>query len=209
MSDKRYMDFVSTKSVDDVKPYSVPTKKTSQHLTTKATEPGSVTGRAMRPSVEVSSIQNKSSVKSTSGMDVASASKAKELKAQKISRMPVLGRAATREAKTSSGVAATKPNINSARLSESKKAGDAKQGDKKTLKLPKVAFLNTDKITKRPLSRNVYQKNLAVPKEVPSAPVTIIDKPEKDSKVGLIVTVIVTIVLGAAAGTVAFLLLPK
>ena len=68
---------------------------------------------------------------------------------------------------------------------------------------------NTDKIAKRPLSKNVYYKTIEVPKETPSAPVTIIDKPEKDSKVGVVVTIIVTIVLGAAAGTVAFLLLPK
>ena len=81
--------------------------------------------------------------------------------------------------------------------------------ERNTLELPKTAFLNTDKIAKRPLSKNVYHKAIEVPKETPSAPVTIIDKPEKDSKVGIVVTIIVTIVLGAAAGTVAFLLLPK
>lgn len=81
---------------------------------------------------------------------------------------------------------------------------------KVTRPLPKPAFVNTEKISKRPLSKNVYQKKLVSPKEeVPSAPVTIINKPEKDSKVGLIVTIIITIILGAAAGTVAFLLLPK
>jgi hypothetical protein len=65
------------------------------------------------------------------------------------------------------------------------------------------------KIEKRPLSKNVYQKNITVPKEEPKGPVTIIAKPEKDAKVRLIVAVILTIILGAAAGTVAFLLLPK
>ncbi len=48
-----------------------------------------------------------------------------------------------------------------------------------------------------------------VPKEEPKGPVTIITKPEKDSHVGIIVTIIMTIILGATAGTVAFLLLPK
>ncbi len=75
---------------------------------------------------------------------------------------------------------------------------------------PKPAFVNTEKIRKRPLSKNFYPKKMVEPKEeVPSAPVTIINKPEKDSKAGLIVTIIITIILGAAAGTVAFLLLPK
>ena len=45
--------------------------------------------------------------------------------------------------------------------------------------------------------------------EKPTGPVTIISKPEKESKVSLVVTIIITIILGAAAGTVAFLLLPK
>ena len=76
----------------------------------------------------------------------------------------------------------------------------------------KPRFVRTE-VEKRPLSKsskNVYQKKIVEPKEEePSKPVTIIHKPEKDSKVGLIVTIIITIILGAAAGTVAFLLLPK
>lgn len=75
--------------------------------------------------------------------------------------------------------------------------------------LPKARFVNTEKVDKRPLSKNVYQKKVVAPKEEPQGPVTIIAKPEKDSKMGLIVTIVITIVLGAAAGTVAFLLLPK
>jgi hypothetical protein len=74
-------------------------------------------------------------------------------------------------------------------------------------------FVRTE-VEKRPLSKSVAQKKIVsgAPKqeqEAPSKPVTIIHKPEKDSKVGLIVTIIITIILGAAAGTVAFLLLPK
>ena len=78
-----------------------------------------------------------------------------------------------------------------------------------TLKVPKSRFVNTEKVKKRPLSKNVYQKEVVTPAEKPSGPVTIISKPEKDSKAGLVVTIIITIILGAAAGTVAFLLLPK
>ncbi|MBR2836970.1 hypothetical protein IKE79_01275 [Candidatus Saccharibacteria bacterium] len=71
-------------------------------------------------------------------------------------------------------------------------------------------FLSGAKVVKRPLSRNVYpKKEIITPKEEPAAPVTIIEKPEKDSKARLIITIIITIILGAAAGTVAFLLLPK
>lgn len=81
-------------------------------------------------------------------------------------------------------------------------------------------YLNTDKIEKRPLS-NTYKKRAAVtPREAvktqiketqkkTKTPERIILKPEKDSKAGMIIAVILTIILGAAAGTVAFLLLPK
>ena len=77
------------------------------------------------------------------------------------------------------------------------------------MRVPQARFVNTEKVAKRPLSKNVYQKKIVEPKEEPQGLVTIIHKPEKDSKVGLIVTIIITIILGAAAGTVAFLLLPK
>ena len=108
-----------------------------------------------------------------------------------------------------------KPKMEDATLGEAVK--DADDLDK-TLKvpkmpglgvLPKARFVNTEKVDKRPLSKNVYQKKVVAPKEEPQGPVTIIAKPEKDSKMGLVITIIITIVLGAAAGTVAFLLLPK
>ena len=96
----------------------------------------------------------------------------------------------------------------------------AKPAVKTTLKAaPKKAaplgqrakFINADKIQKRPLSKSTApRKPVIVPKiEKPSAPERIISKPEKDSKAGLISAIILTIILGAAAGTVAFLLLPK
>ena len=93
-----------------------------------------------------------------------------------------------------------------------------KEAKSTTVEDYKPKFVKTE-VKKRPLSPNsrkiVATKNTYPKKETDAAkveskgPVTIINKPEKDSKVGLIVTIIVTIILGAAAGTVAFLLLPK
>jgi hypothetical protein len=80
--------------------------------------------------------------------------------------------------------------------------------DRRTMRT--TPFVNTEGVEKRPLSGSVAtKKRIFVPKEEPSGPVTIIQKPEKDSRVGLIVAIIITIILGATAGTVAFLLLPK
>jgi hypothetical protein len=76
----------------------------------------------------------------------------------------------------------------------------------------RAKFINTNKIEKRPLSSVGARKTpVIVPKliEKKKAPEKIISKPEKDSKAGLIIAIILTIILGAAAGTVAFLLLPK
>ncbi|MBR0479894.1 hypothetical protein IJJ49_01320 [Candidatus Saccharibacteria bacterium] len=87
--------------------------------------------------------------------------------------------------------------------SEEKKAADEK------MKIPKYPFINQEKVKKRPLSKNVYRKEIKTPVEEPKGPITIISKPEKDAHASLIITVILTIILGAAAGTVAFLLLPK
>lgn len=81
---------------------------------------------------------------------------------------------------------------------------------KEAYKVPKSPFINQEKIVKRPLSKNVYPKEVKeTPKTEPAGPVTVISKPEKDSHVNVIITIIITIVLGAAAGTIAFLLLPK
>lgn len=81
--------------------------------------------------------------------------------------------------------------------------------DKAKMKIPKSPFINQTKVPKRPLSKNVYERKVEPTKEKMTGPVTIIAKPEKDSKVSLVVTIILTIILGAAAGTIAFLLLPK
>ena len=80
-----------------------------------------------------------------------------------------------------------------------------------TYKTPKSPFINQGRIGKRPLSKNVYPEKKApvAPKAEPKGPETIISKPEKQAHAGMIVAIILTIILGAAAGTVAFLLLPK
>lgn len=82
-----------------------------------------------------------------------------------------------------------------------------------TYQAPKSPFINQDKIVKRPLSsKNVYTKRVASESTLATSqakPVTIITKPEKESHVGVVVTIILTIIFGAVAGTVAFLLLPK
>ena len=81
-------------------------------------------------------------------------------------------------------------------------------------------FLNTNKIEKRPLSRTVPKFVPPVPEpkfedepekksKKKKTPERIIAMPDKDSRAGMIIAVILTIILGAAAGTVAFLLLPK
>lgn len=110
------------------------------------------------------------------------------------------------------GVAAAKARKIGARAAASVEKpveNSKKTGSSGIYSTPKSPFINQGKVAKRPLSKNVYQKKIATPKEEPKGPVTIISKPEKQANVGLIVTVILTIILGAAAGTVAFLLLPK
>ena len=117
---------------------------------------------------------------------------AREVKAKKIEKIPVMKKAVKKEDTGEEAVVAPK------------------EEKPETLKVPKKnPFVNATKVSKRPLSKNVYQKKVVAPKEEATGPVTIINKPEKDSRAGLIVTIIITIILGAAAGTVAFLLLPK
>ncbi len=103
-----------------------------------------------------------------------------------------------------------KPVENPAKKSVEKPKEQATVKEKsETYQMPKTPFINQGKVEKRPLSKNVYAKKIAVATEEPKGPVTIISKPESQAHVGLIVTIILTIILGAAAGTVAFLLLPK
>lgn len=105
----------------------------------------------------------------------------------------------------------TAKEVKAVKAAKAKKVDFDKKGKKvkDSYQIPRNPFINQGRVAKRPLSKNVYQKKVETPVEEPKGPVTIIAKPEKDSKVGLIVTIIITIILGAAAGTVAFLLLPK
>lgn len=84
-----------------------------------------------------------------------------------------------------------------------------KTAEKDNYVTPKTPFINQAKVEKRPLSKHVYTKKIEPVKEEKRGPVKIIEKPEKDGKIGLVITIILTIIMGAAAGTIAFLLLPK
>ena len=86
---------------------------------------------------------------------------------------------------------------------------EKKTEDKAKMKIPKSPFINQAKVAKRPLSKNIYERTVKPTEEKPSGPVTIISTPEKEAKVGRVVAIILASILGAAAGTVAFLLLPK
>ena len=91
---------------------------------------------------------------------------------------------------------------------DAEKAPEAPKPAPREFEKPK--FINTHLIEKRPLSKTNYRNRISVAnvEETTASPVTIIDKPEKDSRIGFIITVILTILLGAAVGTVAFLLIP-
>ena len=86
---------------------------------------------------------------------------------------------------------------------------EKKAEDKAKMKIPNSPFINQNRIEKRPLSKNIYERTVKPTEEKPTGPVKIISQPEKDSKAGRVVAIILAIILGAAAGTVAFLLLPK
>lgn len=113
------------------------------------------------------------------------------------------------------GVAATKAQKVGLKGVGAKSAAQAtpkvRQAKKDAYQTPKTPFINQGNVKKRPLStKNVYPEKKTVPtKEEAKGPVTIIAKPEKQAHAGMIIAIVLTIILGAAAGTVAFLLLPK
>lgn len=74
---------------------------------------------------------------------------------------------------------------------------------------PKNPFINT-KVEKRPLSKNVYKPTAAKDQaEEKSTPVRIVEDKKKSSKLSTVVGIILTIIIGAIVGTVAFLLIQK
>lgn len=81
--------------------------------------------------------------------------------------------------------------------------------DQQSLRIPKSPFIAKAKVAKRPLSKNVYTKPAQPAKEPAAGPVTIISKPEPEGKAGMAIAIILTIILGAVAGTIAFLIMPK
>ena len=94
--------------------------------------------------------------------------------------------------------------------SEAAEVAASENAAKTESEFKKPKFINTHLIEKRPLSKTNYRDRTPVAvEESATSPVTIIDKPEKDSRLGFIVTILLTIILGAAVGVVAFLLIPK
>ncbi len=206
---RKYIDFVPTHRVDNPDETPAPAKRPASKevdeldinevFAPRETKPRAGVTISKHPAPKVD--YNKKFVKTTpvTKRPIGDDSEVKAAKARKItaSRMPLMGKKPTTAKPVTKPVAKATP----VPKPESKKV--------ETLKVPKANFVNTEKVTKRPLSKNVYQKKIVAPEEKETTPVTIIDKPEKDSRIGLVVTIIITIILGAAAGTVAFLLLPK
>ncbi len=136
-----------------------------------------------------------SSANSATHVSDTSEAELKAAKAEKILKRPDL----------KAGLRSEKGTNNSADTKSSEEK--AKSEPKPTIQTPR--FINTHNIEKRPLSKTNYQARAEAPKNVLSDPVTIVDRPENESRLGLILTIIFTIILGAAVGTIAFLLMPK
>lgn len=194
---KRYMDFVPSKPVKavDGRQQRIVTREVVRATPKKAEEFNVGTKRGLsRAKKPVLGVVEEVEPKSTGDTKRRNLEKTSHFR-------PVRTEVAEAKARKVGNQAARKVDFNK---DEVKKA----EG-KKVYEPPKAPFINQEKVVKRPLSKNVYKKKIEVPKEEPKGPVTIITKPEKDAHVSLIVTIILTIILGAAAGTVAFLLLPK
>ena len=129
---------------------------------------------------------------------------AKEVKAKKIGKKP--GKASKKLPKKGANMGA---GVGTGAVGTGLAMSQTNVKTNNTYNVPKSPFINQGSVAKRPLSKNVYQKKVQPTKEGNQGPVAIISKPEKDSKAGVVVGIILTIILGAAAGTIAFLLLPK
>lgn len=138
---------------------------------------------------------------------ISSSDLAKEAKSKKVGRRAA--KAAKKSAKKASSGVDDGAAAGVSKASGAASSGKSAAGSRATYAVPKTPFINQGSVAKRPLSKNVYQKKVQPTKEGNQGPVAIISKPEKDSKAGVVVGIILTIILGAAAGTIAFLLLPK
>lgn len=221
---KRYIDFVPAKK--DI-PKGGIAKPKSIKVTTKSEKPASkpVSRPALKPAkkitrkiapanplldddIEVEKIfAEKEEPKKTSKKTVSPKFVKAEVKKRPLGTAKVGGKAvAAKTAAKPAAAAATAKKATSVKPVTTKRPAPLGQ---------RAKFINTNKIEKRPLSgATVRKKPVPTPKisellAKPKAPEKIITKPEKDSKAGLIIAIILTIILGAAAGTVAFLLLPK
>lgn len=88
-------------------------------------------------------------------------------------------------------------------------AAPAVAADNQALHIPKSPFISKAKVSKRPLSKNVYARPVQPTKEPAAGPVTIISDSKSESKGSMVIAIILTIILGAVAGTIAFLIMPK
>ncbi|MDO5474925.1 MAG: hypothetical protein Q4F61_00865 [Candidatus Saccharibacteria bacterium] len=188
---KKYMDFVPARSTAKrvVKPAIEEKAATKKKSATKAIEPKTTKKQVSKKdelTLGVVEDFSDNTKENASKREVLASSKdtAKEIKAKRV------------------GLKAEKKESNSGTGLKTAKA----EG---TFKTPIPQFINQDRIVKRPLSKNTYQKKVVAPEEKSKGPVTIISKPDKQTHGGLIITIILTVILGAAAGTIAFLLLPK
>lgn len=196
---KRYMDFVPARSAakpamkkkpvmaERVDAEKKPAARAKVAKTTKSVEPRDVKRLVAKKDEPILGVVEDFGESDTvSGRETSAFSKntAKEIKAKKVGL-----KAGKKETASATGLKTTKP-----------------EG---TFKTPTPQFINQDRVIKRPLSKNTYQKKVSIPEEGEKGPVTIISKPEKQAHGGLIITIILTVILGAAAGTIAFLLLPK
>ncbi|MCR5700310.1 MAG: hypothetical protein K6G49_02685 [Candidatus Saccharibacteria bacterium] len=202
---KQYMDFVPTR------PQIKTTKRVASEKTVK-------TVKTVKPQV-------KAEIKTTNKVGFASEDKPKLGAVENLNtrfvRSDVPKRPLSRAAHFTTGrtgIAAAKAQkigMKSAKpaksVENSVEKSKPKEAPKTIYQPPKTPFVNQEKVVKRPLSaKNVYpEKKPEVKEAKPEEPVTIIEKPEKQAHAGMVIAIILTIILGAAAGTVAFLLLPK
>lgn len=126
------------------------------------------------------------------------------VKAENLTKKPLFS-----SVKTAKTAKIAKPVTPTAKAPATKIAKPAMSSKAATFQPPK--FINTNKVEKRPLSKTAYprRKDLSEVEEIPSGPIAIIDRPEDNSNTGLIITVILTVILGTAVGTIAFLLIPR
>lgn len=193
---KKYMDFVPKTSAKPKKPTPKPAKpKKPATPPVKSVTPKKPASKPVSKNTSLGVIEELSpKARQTHASKSHFTPKASELKTAKAQKVGLKAPATPTKSAVPAKTQATKPGL---------------KPTKNTYQPPKTPFINQDKVKKRPLSKNIYRKTPTSTKETPQKPVTIISKPGKDSNIGLVVAIILTIILGAAAGTIAYLLLPK